>query len=87
MHRVTLLCDGPGQDEPVEALCYIVDRTHPQYAGHLALEEQAAIIAEAEGPSGPNRDYLFRTVARLRDVGIEDPELAELERLVRARSG
>ena len=87
MHRVTLLCDGPGQGQPVEALCYIVDRTHPQYAGHLGLDEQAAIIAEAEGPSGPNRDYLFHTVARLRELGIEDPELAELERRVRARTG
>ena len=87
MHRATLICDGPGQGEPVEALCYILDRSHPQYAGNLSLEQQAAIIAEAEGPSGPNRDYLFRTVARLRDMRIEDPELAELERLVQARTG
>ncbi len=87
MHRATLLCEGPGQGEPVETLCYILDRTHPQYAGHLGLEEQAAIIAEAEGPTGPNHEYLYRTVARLRDIGIEDPELAELERLVRARRG
>jgi len=87
MHRATLLCDGPDQGEPVEALCYILDPTHPQYAGGLSLEQQAAVIAEAEGPSGPNRDYLFRTVARLRDIGIEDAELAELERLVRERAG
>jgi cation transport protein ChaC len=87
MHHATLLCDGPGRGEPVEALCYILDRTHPQYAGGLGLDEQAAIIAQAEGPSGPNRDYLFRTVERLHDMRIEDPEITELARLVRARTG
>jgi len=90
-HRVTLLCEGdgasPGAGESVEAICYIVDRTHPQYAGTLGLDEQAAIICEAEGPSGTNRDYLFNTVAHLRELGIEDPELFELERIVRARTG
>jgi cation transport protein ChaC len=85
MHEVTLLCPGPGEGGAVAAICYIVDRTHPQYAGALTLEEQAAIICEAEGPTGTNRDYLYNTTAHLRQLGIEDPELFALERIVRAR--
>ena len=66
---------------------FILDRTHPQYAGGMALEDQAAVICEAAGPTGTNRDYLFKTVAHLRELGVEDPELFELERMVRARVG
>jgi cation transport protein ChaC len=88
-HQVTLLCagdgDSPGAGETVEALCYIVDRTHPQYSGGLSLEQQADIICTAEGPTGTNRDYLFNTVEHLRQLGIEDPELFALEQIVRAR--
>ncbi len=88
-HRVALLRPGaassPAAGEEVEAICYIVDRTHPQYAGHLGLAEQAAIIDTAEGPSGTNRDYLFNTAAHLRKLGIDDPDLFALEAIVRAR--
>jgi len=90
-HQVTLLCPGegasPGEGDRVEAICYIVDRTHSQYAGGMSLEDQAAIICESEGPTGSNRDYLFNTASHLRDLGIDDPELFELERMVRGRIG
>ena len=85
MQKVTLLCPGPGQGEDVDAICYIVDRTHPQYAGGMSLEEQAEIISAAVGPRGTNREYLARTMSLLRQMGIEDPDLGELERLVEAR--
>ncbi len=90
-HEITLLC--PGSDsgradgESVDAICFILDRTHPQYAGGMALEDQAAVICAAAGPTGTNRDYLFKTVDHLRELGVEDPDLFELERMVRARSG
>jgi cation transport protein ChaC len=87
LHRVTLLCPGdgrsPGAGATVDAICYIVDRTHPQYAGGMGLEEKVAIIVRAAGPSGSNRDYLFNTTAHLRELGIEDPELFALEDIVR----
>ncbi|MEM1345735.1 MAG: gamma-glutamylcyclotransferase [Pseudomonadota bacterium] len=69
--------------ETAPALTYVLDRTHPQYAGQLGLEEQAAIIARANGPAGPNRDYLHNTVAHLRECGIEDTDLFTLDALVR----
>jgi cation transport protein ChaC len=86
-HEITLLCPGPGEGESVDAICFILDRTHPQYAGGMALADQAAVIGVAAGPTGSNRDYLFRTVEHLRELGVEDPELFELERMVRARAG
>ncbi len=86
-HAITLLCPGPGEGESVDAICFILDRTHPQYAGGMALEDQAAVICAAAGPTGTNRDYLFKTVEHLRELGVEDPELFELERMVRARTG
>lgn len=66
----------------VEAICYILDRTHPQYCGGLSLAEQAHIIAHAVGPAGTNRDYLHNTVAHLTELGVEDRALCALDRMV-----
>ena len=76
----TVEVEGVG---PVQALCYVMDVTHEQYA-RLSLEEQAGIIARAEGPAGPNRDYLHRTVEHLEALGLADPELEALDAMVRA---
>lgn len=86
LYPVTLLCEGAGQGETREALCYIVDRTHEQYAGKLDLEAQAEIILAAAGRSGPNAEYLMKTLAHLQELGIPDPDLERLGELVRARS-
>lgn len=73
--RYPLLCaDG----EEIEALCYVVDRSHPQYAGGLTDEEKAGIIAAAVGPSGPNIEYLENTLGHLKDLGIPDDDLEAL---------
>lgn len=68
----------------VEALTYVVDRTHPQYCGGLPPERQAEVIAAAAGRRGPNPEYLDNTVAHLAALGIEDAELARLAERVRA---
>ncbi|MGM0584443.1 MAG: gamma-glutamylcyclotransferase [Pseudomonadota bacterium] len=66
----------------VQALAYVMDTEHYQYA-RLALAAQAEIIAGAEGPAGPNSDYLHRTAEHLRELGLEDPEMERLDRMVR----
>ena len=70
----------------VAALAYVIDPDHDQYCGGLPLEEQARIIAKAIGGRGPNRDYLWATVAHLTELGISDPDLdwlgAEVRRLI-----
>ena len=70
----------------VPAVCYVIDRTHRQYCGGLPLDEQARIIARAQGGRGPNRDYLFQTARHLADLGLADPELDWLSDRVRALS-
>ncbi|MEM7498563.1 MAG: gamma-glutamylcyclotransferase [Pseudomonadota bacterium] len=85
LHPIRLLADETGGPEgKVDAICYILDRMHPQYAGDLDLQAQAHIIATAAGPNGPNADYLHNTVAELRTIGIEDAELDALDARVRA---
>lgn len=70
----------------VQALCYVMDRDHDQYRGTLSAEDQAAIIARAEGPAGTNRDYLLNTVRSLHDLGLEDSGLFDLAERVRLLS-
>lgn len=88
LHPVELLKDAAdASGEPVEAICYVLDRTHPQYAGQLTQDEKAVIIAQATGPMGPNAEYLHNTVAELAKIGIDDPYLSTLEEKVRAIVG
>lgn len=68
----------------VEAVTYIIDRSHTQYCAGLTLEEQARIIARAKGGRGPNSDYLFNTASHLSELGLHDPDLDWLSMRVRA---
>jgi cation transport protein ChaC len=70
------LLDGSGRE--LEALCYVVDRGHPQYAGRLSLERQAELVRSAVGLSGADIDYVLNTVRHLEETGIHDVELAAL---------
>lgn len=66
----------------VDALCYVVDRGHPQYAGRLTLDEQLHHIRQAHGQSGANPEYVLATVAALEAMGCRDDGLHALaERL------
>jgi len=71
----------------VAALAYVMDQAHPQYCGHLAVGEQAAIIARAAGGRGPNATYLLNTARHLAELGIEDSEIAALAARVSALTG
>lgn len=68
---VTLLPSG----ERVSALCYLVDRGHPQYAGRLTLDRQMHFVRQGHGRSGANRDYVVATVKALEALGCHDPRL------------
>jgi cation transport protein ChaC len=75
--RPVKLFDGSGRE--IVALCYMANRMHPQYAGHLSLERQADLVRRGQGASGANIDYLVNTVLHLRACGVHD---ALLERLM-----
>lgn len=63
----------------VMALTYVVDRKHPQYAGALTTEDAARIVRDAEGQSGPNHLYVANTVAHMKELGIRDQWLEEVD--------
>ena len=63
--------------ETVQALVFLSDPAHPQWAGALDADRQAELIAGATGLSGRNVDYLRDLVGHLRaegeaDAGMED---------------
>jgi cation transport protein ChaC len=70
------LLDGSGRE--IEAICYMADRKHPQYAGRLSVERQAELVLAAAGLSGTNIDYVLNTVRHLEEAGVHDALLAAL---------
>jgi cation transport protein ChaC len=59
----------------VRALCFIVDRSHVQYAGRLTLAECVHHVRQGHGRSGPNRDYVLETVQALEALGYRETDL------------
>src|ERR1700761_1270853 len=62
----------------IEALGFLSDKAHPQWAGVLSLERQAELIAGATGLSGRNVDYLADLVGHLAQEGVRDRGMARL---------
>jgi glutathione-specific gamma-glutamylcyclotransferase len=62
----------------IQALGFVVNRSHPQYAGDIDSDTAAKYIAEAYGKFGSCADYYAATVASLRAEGLEDPDLVAL---------
>ena len=59
----------------VRALCFIVDRSHVQYAGRLTLSECLHHVRQGHGRSGPNRDYVLEAVQSLEALGYRETDL------------
>jgi cation transport protein ChaC len=68
----------------VEALAYVVDRRHPQYAGDLPEPEVLRLVRQGQGVSGANPDYVRSTHEHLAAMGVTDPTL---DRIVRDLAG
>lgn len=70
---------------PFELALYIGTEDNPFFLGPASLDEMAKQIAEAEGPSGRNRDYLFNLAESMRTLvpGADDVHLFQLEAKVR----
>ncbi len=69
-----VVLDGP-PPRTVRSVTYVIDRADPDYAGHLSVAEQAAIVAVAHGRSGANRDYLASVVEHIHALGLRDRRL------------
>lgn len=65
-------------DRRLVALAFTVRHAHPHYAGRLSLDEEARILATAQGAFGSSFDYFERTRVALVTHGIIDPYLEAL---------
>lgn len=66
----------------VTAVCYIVDRTHEQYAGNLDSADAAEIVAASTGQSGANDEYVRNTLEHLKALDIRDHWLEDVGRRI-----
>jgi cation transport protein ChaC len=65
------------------ALTYVVDRSHPQYAGRLELSAQLHLVRQGHGRAGANRDYVLATVQEIEAQGCFDAALHRLAALLK----
>ncbi|GAB2290800.1 Gamma-glutamylcyclotransferase 2-3 [Dionaea muscipula] len=57
--------------------------TNKNYLGPASLEEIAKQIVQAEGPSGPNREYVFQLEKSLLQIGCNDEHVMDLSEALR----
>jgi len=69
-------------DDRASGIVYIGAPDNFAFLGEAPLEEIAAHIVRCAGPSGTNVDYVRRLAQALRQLGISDPHVVELERLI-----
>lgn len=78
-----MVVDDDGTRRSVEALFYIADRDHLQYAGRLSLDEQVRLVRQGVGVSGKNPEYLDNTVDHLMQMGVRDRFLEKVSQMAR----
>ena len=80
--RLLKLRFAHGQD--VRGIAYVADRSHPAYCRPCEAST-AETIARGQGKAGANREYLLNTASQLASLGLADPRLDRLVKLVMAR--
>lgn len=71
----------------VRGLCFIVDRSHVQYAGRLTLSECVHHVRQGHGRSGANRDYVLETVQALEALGYRETDLHLIAARLQSEAG
>ncbi len=71
-------------DAQTSGVVYIAATNNFAFLGEAPLGEIAAHIKRCAGPSGTNIDYLLELARTLRQLGVSDPHVFELETLVLA---
>jgi len=87
VHLIDVAGNKNAFPEKVDALCFVVDRAHHQYAGKLGADDQTRLIVQGRGQSGKNPEYLANTLQHLEEMGIEDRGLTRLWQAVARRTG
>ena len=80
--RAPLLFDdaseSPGSTA-IEGVFYVANESNPAYLGPACAADIAAQISRSHGPSGPNDEYLRNLAMALRQHGISDEHVFEIE--------
>lgn len=74
--RPVELLDKPKRK--VQAVCFLVDRMHRQYAGRLPVSKQAELVARGRGVSGDNMEYVVNTLTHLDEMGLREHTLQQV---------
>ena len=61
---------------------YIATENNEEFLGDAPMEDIARQVARSRGPSGENSEYLLRLAKAVREMGVEDDHLFELEKRV-----
>ena len=72
---------------PVQAITFVVNRSHERYAGVVPERDAVEMLATARGPIGRCSEYLYNTAAHLEAMGIADRNLKRLSRKVAQHQG
>jgi glutathione-specific gamma-glutamylcyclotransferase len=64
----------------VNAMTYVANERHPQYAPQIGHEITIGILRQSRGIAGPNYDYVLATALQLRRLGIVDRKTEALAR-------
>jgi cation transport protein ChaC len=75
LRRVELL---DGSKRKIQAVCFLVDRMHRQYAGRLPVSKQAELVARGRGVSGDNVEYVVNTLSHLDEMGLRELALQQV---------
>jgi cation transport protein ChaC len=67
-----------GNQQKIEAVTYVVDRAHAQYAGKLLHKNLLKHVLQGKGKMGHCRDYVTNTLEHLRQMNIHDKTLEAL---------
>jgi cation transport regulator ChaC len=65
--------------EVVQGVVYRATENNPAFLGPAAPEAMAAQINRCAGPSGSNRDYVLHLAQALREMGVADDHVFEVE--------
>lgn len=85
--RVWMQAALTDNDETVTALTWIASEGNPSWVGEEPLHQVARLIATRDGPSGSNREYLYRLHEAFEQLGIRDDHVGELVGEVKALVG
>ena len=70
------------KERDVPGVTYHAAADNVAFLGDARLEVMAEQIRRCSGPSGSNRDYVLDLASALRELGVDDPHVFALERLL-----